>query len=54
MNFKKFDAITLIGIAGSALAFIGQLVSSHANDKKTDVTITEKVADEVAKQLKNR
>lgn len=54
MKLKKVDVMTVIGIVGTALAFVGQLLSSHANDKKTDAAITEKVAEEVAKRLSDQ
>lgn len=53
MKFK-IDALTVIGIAGTVLAFVGQALNSHASEKKADATIAEKVATEVAKQLSNK
>ena len=51
MNKKALNIIGLgLSIAGGAISIITGMIA----DKKTDITIAEKVAEEVAKQLEKK
>ncbi len=49
-NFKV-DNVQVVAVVGSLLAMAGSMLTNHANDKKLDGIIDEKVAKAVAEQL---
>ena len=49
-NFKV-DSVQVVAVLGSVFAMAGSMLTNHANDKKLDRVIDEKVAKAIAEQL---
>lgn len=50
---KNKNTAEIVGYLAMAFGFIAELVGQWAGDKQTDALISEKVAEEVAKAMKN-
>lgn len=50
---KKVDLVKILGITATVMGMASTALSGWVNDKNMEKTISEKVAEEMAKQIKN-
>lgn len=50
---KKIDIVKVMSIGGTILGIAGTLISGYASNKEMARTVEEKVAEALAKQVKN-